>query len=202
VDTDDAQKLYGFGRFGVAAAGFSALTDDVVRELRTEGVLDACDGVTAARTNAETLLRRFMQRFAEIPPALWPVGALLVAGYEADRMTPRIYSLHSKAAFQGGPFNWVGDERGGIAADALSRLLLEGRERRSLDEAKLFGIMAVQAAHHVDPSVGPPRSMAIVTPGHGYQDLGHEVPEFVARSRSAENRLREAFSAALTSARP
>lgn len=196
IDTDDAKKLYGFGRFGIGVSGFNGLVDNILDSFRDHHTLDACPNIRVAKAAAESQIRDYMRRFHGFPLEAWPRGALLLAGYGEDG-EPHVYSLHCNAAYEGAPFHWVGTQRGGIAADSLVKLLLVGRwrSRPTREQAAVFGVLAVQLANHVDPDVGPPRGMAVITPDGGYEDITDQLPECMQRSAETENRIRGAFAA-------
>lgn len=193
VIEDGKNKLFGFGRYALGASGFTGLSDDLVHELKKrQSELDVCRDVIDAKRVVESTIHALIREQSYLPDEWIPTATVLFAGYDADQVTPRLYCIGGRSGFRGGRMPWAGNERGGIAADAVARLLLGGWSRPGLSfaEAKLFGVMAVRAAKSVDPHVGSPTGVAMIAPGEGYRDLSHELPQLEARADRAEAGLR------------
>jgi 20S proteasome alpha/beta subunit len=196
LHTDDQRKLYDFGRFGIATAGFTGLGDDLLDNLRTGRLLESCADIKVAKGAVAKVIRDHMVQFTQIPlEKAWPSASLMLAGYEDDGDTPQIYCLHSAAGYQPGAFNWVGTERGGIVANALALLLMGGwNQRPTVDQAKLFAVLAIEMASHEDKDVGRPLQLATVTPDRGFTDLSAELPELEQRGQAVIGRIRQAWT--------
>lgn len=186
-------KLFDFGRFGIATAGFQGLTEEWLHQIRKQALLEPCTSVDEARVVCAELIRDYMQKFVNCPANTWPVGALLLAGYDAAGR-PHAYALHSAKAFQAGPFQWIGSRVAGVATDAFLRLFADQvAPWRTLALAKRFSALALGTATSIDASVGPFHRMALVTRTDGYRDISWEIPVARADAAATIERLRCAF---------
>lgn len=196
-ERDNAEKLHGIGKYGIATAGFIGLTTNMLDRLRADRKLLAdWDDVRDASLALEEFVQGYMAKFQRFPVDTWPRGSFLLAGYERDGRTPHLYSLHTQWWAEPGEFNWVGTARGGTAAETIGTLLLDDwGTQPTLDQAQVFAILAIEVAGMVDFSVGPPHRLATITPEDGYRDVSAELPGLLAQSRRTRDRVRAAFLA-------
>jgi 20S proteasome alpha/beta subunit len=192
----DKQKLWPFGRCAVGVAGYEALTDDFVRLLQSPTVAARAVDVNEAKLVAhQALFDGWHQRFPGTPPRNIRTG-FMVAGFEADGKTPRIYCLLSGDDFLGGisRANAVGSPTACRSVEVIRRLLFGQLDAPALplEDAKQFAVLALFVGRETDVMVGGPTQLALVTPDR-YVDLTREVPELERYSQRLIDRLRKLF---------
>ncbi len=190
VETDEHMKVHGYGKFGVAFAGFTGLTETFPLLLAEYGPFLRATNVRQAGESAAAECRAYMTRFDGTPERQRPLCSMLLAGYTAD-VEPRVYNLHWQSGFQPAPFHWVGEEKNGAAATAIVRLVAaKWTCRPSLDEAMLLAVLAVEAARATDEYVGPPYTLAVIDPERGYRDVSDQIRGLAQRSAAIRAQIR------------
>lgn len=197
--TDAKVKVYDFGRFGLAGAGFAGTVGSVMEALRTSPALAAARDVVEAHAIVGDVLRTYMGRFKGFDSTQWPPALLLLTGYDADGI-PRVYELDGRKLMDAGVGNWVGNKGGGAIAEACAKLMLGGWDWcPPIATAKLFAVIAIAAAASVDLSIGTGATgLAVVTPS-GFMDASGELADLNERAQGIVRSMRGAFERAVTS---
>jgi 20S proteasome alpha/beta subunit len=185
LESDNAQKLYDFGHFGLGIAGFRGLGEDIIRRLHNAKILESCRGIGEAKENVGRFLYcEYQDRYSNTPAQDWPDAALMLVGYEPDR-TQRIYRLYSQRGFQAAES--TPDAIGSSPACICTRLLitlvgglpnsLETDSRPSVEHAKALAVTTIRLTSRIDLRVGGTIQLALVEPS-GYSDKSNEVPNY------------------------
>jgi 20S proteasome alpha/beta subunit len=192
-DSTTAVKLYGVGRFGIALAGYHGFAESLLCAIAEAGYVAAASGLyEAAQLTTRVCLAYCRQQFGSLVPPSPPGASLLIAGYEADGVTPGAQVLHSRAAFTPGPFGpcCIGTDNACRYVDVLRQLLLpEDGRPIPLEQAKTFAVLAIQMMSDIDVTVGGTTQLAVVTPD-AYVDVTPEVSALTVRSAALRRQIR------------
>ncbi len=198
VERDNATKLFRLGRYVVGTAGFRGMTDQIIHEAPAHGILDAAPDVrAAANLLSRHLHEQYRAQFSDCSPTTWPAASLMLAGCEADGQAG-IYCLHSRAGFQVANFepDVIGSARACTCVRLLRALLLPPLGLPTLEEAKAFGVAAVEMVRHpeIDLTIRGPIQMKVVTRA-GVSDCSAEVAGLQGSVHRGIEAAREAFRA-------
>lgn len=174
--SDEAQKLYGLGRFGLGFSGSYAFWSDNLKLLQRAKVLERCADID----EAENASRKFLVdhylagRPDDVTMAKWPAVEMLIAGYDKAGESS-IRCLHSKTGFSTERARGeIGTEAGQVCMQVIRGLLGDETLRFTLEQATVFAAMALRAAMRVDFRVGGRIRMATVKPDAGYVNLDYQ----------------------------
>ena len=199
VMSDERQKVHGFGRFGVALAGFHGIVDAALADLRThEEALNAAPTARESERLVANVLRDIDRESRERGAQPAPPGSVLLAGYAKDGSRPRIGLFSTETGYYAAESRWAGNRVAGIGAEAFTAFVSpdfpDDQPRPSVESAKLLGAVAILAASRIDQTVGPLFTVATIDAMHGFRDCSDEVPGLIAHAARTRERVRGLFT--------
>jgi len=91
------QKLHTFGRYGVGFAGWTGVTNDILRRLQEAEIPESSPGIDEAEIAIRELLTPGFQKCFGGKTTHWPSADVMLAGYKADGISPAIRCLCAAA---------------------------------------------------------------------------------------------------------
>ncbi len=195
--SDQVTKIVGFDEgYVIGISGFGALAVDLLEQLRRADVFTHAVSVRDAVKGMGKALRKACgEEFGS--PALWPPVAFLLGGLDNGTGAPSIFLAESASFFAASapsavPIRaCVGSTTARACAHVIRKLLAPEEAPLSLDAAKAFGVLVVDAVAEFDSTVGGHVRIGVVT-RDGYTDASAEAEgirtgnaEMIARVRRA-----------------
>jgi 20S proteasome alpha/beta subunit len=205
AQNDSQKKLYVTSKYSaILTAGAGELGAQLMGEVadvikQTEGVTKIMD---AARTHIRAKYADWFNKFVvqplpNVPAAVRPDLALLVAGYEVDAggnpVEQRVFQLISQFDFAPMLHNY-GFALQGVAQYALYLLNRLYRRDASVEQLKALAAYVITETASQDGKVGGRVQMAMITPKDGCRELTiEEVDQIINQNQHRSDTLKDSF---------